>query len=94
MRPSTVEIGGFAGTATMNVNGGDGNRDWNTNSGTGNISIFSNGTVNVGRSLQLSNNAAGSVTLTIDGGTVNVGESVGVIAALSSVSMPGSRAGK
>ena len=71
---STVQVGGGSGTFTLNIDGGSGDRDWNTNSGHGDVTVLANGTINVGRNIQMGSGGAGSgLELTIDGGTVNVG---------------------
>jgi len=75
---STVQVGGGAGTATLDLDGGNGQRDWNTNGGHGVVSVLAGGTVNVGRNLQLGSNADANsgLELTINGGAVNIGTAV------------------
>ncbi len=72
---ANVQVGGGAGTATLNLDQGDGNRDWNTNGGHGIVSVLQNGVVNLGRDLNLGSNsdADSGLELTIDGGAVNLG---------------------
>ena len=68
----TIRIGGGATPAIFNLNGGNGARDWNTNQGDADITILDNADVNVGRDVNLSNNAAGSVLFKLEGGSFDV----------------------
>jgi autotransporter-associated beta strand protein len=82
---ATVIVGGYTSAATLNLDGGDGNRDWNVNSGNGMVTVLTQGTINVGRDMNLGNNtnAASGLALTINGGAVHLGTAAGNVGNLT-----------
>ena len=72
---ANVTIGGFSSLAELKLMG---TRDWNTNTGDGNVTVLANGVIDLGRNMNLGNDAAqGGLVLVIDGGTVNTGVDTG-----------------
>lgn len=72
---ATVQVGGSPSEARLELTGGSGSIDWNVNGGGGDVSVLSNGVVNVGRDLNMGNNADANsgLVLDIDGGVVRLG---------------------